>query len=266
MDYDEWALELTTRWMARDLECLSRVSSTSQRLRQRLQTENVPLGAAVIADEQTAGRGRLGRGWQSPAKMGLYTSFLLYPGDRLSGLLSLVAAVALSQAIEAETGLAPKLKWPNDVLLGGKKCTGILVESSSNWAIIGIGVNVGESLPPALTNATTVSRQLGAPVHRPRLWAQLAGFLEQWYERWLTDGSRPVLQAWRERSATIGHSVEILHPDGRPLLAGRAVDVGDDGALLVECNNGTVRRVLAGEVSLRFEGRGYAPPSGDASS
>ncbi len=266
MDYDEWALELTTRWMARDLECLAQVSSTNSRLRDRLQTENVPLGAAVVADEQTAGRGRLGRAWWSPAKTGIYTSFLVYPGDRLSGLVSLLAAVALCQAIEVETGLAPRLKWPNDVLLGGKKCTGILVESSSTWAIIGMGVNVNGSLPPELAHVTTLSQHLLAPVHRPRLWAKVAGFLEQWYERWLSDGSGPVLQAWRERSLTVGQTVEILRPDGRPLLAGLAVDVDDDGALLVKGSTGKVHRVVAGEVSLRFEGGAYNPPSDGVSS
>jgi BirA family biotin operon repressor/biotin-[acetyl-CoA-carboxylase] ligase len=237
------------------------VGSTNQYLKDRLQQENVPLGAAVIADEQTAGRGRLGRAWWSPPGDGLYTSFLVYPEQYLSGLLSLLAGVALVEAIHTVTGLEASLKWPNDVLVMHKKCAGILVEAGAAprpWAVIGLGVNVAGDIPDTLSHATSLARASGQPLSRPRLWAMLAQRLENWYETWLTAGAPAVLQGWRDHTATLDQSVEVIEAD-RIVFRGTARDIDEDGALLVETDGAILRRVQSGEVSIRFDGGRYHP-------
>ena len=261
MTADDFGLELSTRFMGRNLEYFATIDSTNRYLKDRLLIENVPLGAAVISDQQTEGRGRLGRSWWSPPEAGLYSSFIVYPGSRLSGVLSLLAAVALSEAVEAEVGLKPDLKWPNDVLLNRRKCSGILVESGTipqPWAVIGIGVNVNGGLPDALGEGTTLAAEAGRNVSRIRLWAELAKRLEWWYEAWLSRGQKPVLDGWRLRSITLHQPVEIIQA-GRLLFTGRAEDVDDEGALLVLRDGGQLERVVSGEVSLRYPGGRYHP-------
>ncbi len=249
--------------MGRNLEYFPSIASTNQYLKARLAQENVPLGATVVADEQTEGRGRLGRPWWSPPIDGLYTSFLVYPGRQLSGILSLLVGVALSDAIRRETGLDPRLKWPNDVLVSQKKCAGILVEAghtSQPWAVIGIGVNVLGTMPDAFGNAITLATAAQGAVDRVQLYAHMAECLEIWYESWLTEGSPPILAAWRERSLTLNQAVQVQE-SGHVLFTGRARDIASDGALLVEVEGQRLRRVEAGEVSIRFDNGSYTPES-----
>lgn len=262
MTAEEWTIELESQWMGRDLEYFASLDSTNQYLKTRLRRENVPLGAAVVADEQTKGRGRLGREWWSPPRGGLYTSLVVYPGKDLSGLISLMAGVALSEAIEAETSLDPGLKWPNDVLVAGKKCAGILVEAGpapEPWAVMGIGVNVEGIIREDLDHAITLAMAQNSAVSRIHLWARLCSRLEVWYETWLTRGGGPILAAWRERSLTLHQRVDVLAM-GRVEFSGYARDIDGDGALLVETSGGQLRRVQAGEVGIRLEGGLYGPP------
>lgn len=253
---------LTTRWMGQELTVLDAVDSTNRYLKARRERENLALGAAVIADRQTAGRGRRGRGWWSPPGQGLYTSFILYPGEHLSPVLSLLAGVAAVEAVRAEAGLPAGLKWPNDLLIHGRKAAGILVEGGTApipWAVIGIGVNVAGTLPPAVADGTTLEAAAGRPVSRERLWARLAERLEVWCERWLIEGGQPVLAAWRAESLTLGHAVEVIGADGST-VRGVAADVDPEGALLLDTGSGRLR-LMAGEVSLRYRGGAYAPRS-----
>lgn len=216
-----------------------------------------PEGVVVLADQQTAGRGRLGRSWSSPPGAGIYASVLLRPDPRAARLLSIAAGVAIAEAIEGVTGLAPALKWPNDVYLGGReahaarKVAGILAEGGMSggeaWVVVGFGINVlPATLPPHLPRATSLETELGRPVDRGELLASCLARLAQRY-RDLQDGRRAsVLDAWRSRAAsTFGRRVEW--DDGGIALAGVAADLDDDGGLIVETVAG-VARIVSGEV------------------
>ncbi len=152
-------------------------------------------GAVAVAEEQTAGRGRLGRSWEAPAGTSVLVSVLLLPAVEAARLpeLSLVAGGAVTEAIAAATGLKPTLKFPNDVLIFGRKVAGILAESSDGRVVLGIGVNVNqtrEQLPPdAQTEPTSLRAELGEPVDRPRLLAAILFRLEQAYDAWIATGT-----------------------------------------------------------------------------
>jgi BirA family biotin operon repressor/biotin-[acetyl-CoA-carboxylase] ligase len=153
-------------------------------------------GTVAVADEQTEGRGRLGRSWHAPAGTALLFSTLLVPAVEPSRLpeLSLVAADAVAEAIANTTGLDPKIKFPNDILIGGRKVAGILAESSEGRVVLGIGVNANQNdaeLPAdAQTEPTSLRLELGRRVDRAELLAAILARLEPAYDRWLTGSAR----------------------------------------------------------------------------
>jgi BirA family biotin operon repressor/biotin-[acetyl-CoA-carboxylase] ligase len=251
---------LRSRVIGRPLEVLGEIGSTNDRV-MAAGRDGAPEGLAVIADRQTAGRGRLGRPWASPPGVGLYTSILLRP--RLPAgqapLLTLVAGLAVAEAIERVTGLAPRLKWPNDLLVNGKKVVGILTETASlesrvNYVAVGIGINVrqeAQDLPEELrATATSLRLASGREVPRGNLAAEIYNGLDGWYREFSAGHLETILARGRERSAILGSSVDVLAGDER--WSGLAVDLDADGALLVRKENGTVRRVVAGDVSIRL--------------
>jgi BirA family biotin operon repressor/biotin-[acetyl-CoA-carboxylase] ligase len=204
-------------------------------------------GTAVLAEEQTAGRGRYGRGWASARRLGLYLSVVLekeYLPSKYA-LLSLVAGVAAAEAISAVANLVPTLKWPNDIVMRGSKLGGILAESFTepDVLILGVGVNVFQcpyDFPSRVLYPVTSLAMAGAEdVDRNALVAKVLNSLDLWLERWLADGPEPILSAWRDRNVTLGHRVRIAGT----ALAGVAVDVTEDGALVVKDGSGK-RRVL----------------------
>jgi BirA family biotin operon repressor/biotin-[acetyl-CoA-carboxylase] ligase len=204
-------------------------------------------GTAVLAEEQTAGRGRYGRGWASARRLGLYLSVILEK-DHLPpvySLLSLVAGVAAADAIAATVDVAPTLKWPNDLVWRGSKLGGILAESFNepDVLILGVGVNVFQcpyDFPSRVLYPVTSLAMAGAKeIDRNALAAEVLNYLDRWLERWLAAGPEPVLAAWRDRNITLGHRVRIAGT----ALAGVAVDLTDDGGLVVKDDAGQ-RRVL----------------------
>lgn len=212
-----------------------------------------PEGTLALAESQTAGRGRRGRSWVSPSGSNLTFSLLLRPMPKALPRLTRLAAVAVARAIEECTPLRPAFKWPNDVLLGGKKVCGILVESRVEgedvWAVVGVGLNVNfdpRAYPEIADIATSLASELGRPLPRAPL---LAAFLEQFEALYLVADSPQAFQEWRTRLSTLGRQVR-MNGDGEALL-GMAEDVDSEGALLLRCADGTLKRFLAGEVSLR---------------
>jgi BirA family biotin operon repressor/biotin-[acetyl-CoA-carboxylase] ligase len=204
-------------------------------------------GAAVLAEEQVAGRGRYGRGWSSPRRLGLYISVILekrYLTPRFS-LLPLMAGVAVADAIATEAGVAAEMKWPNDLLWKGAKLGGILGETFDEPAavVLGVGVNVFQcpfDFPNRVLYPATSLAQAGAEhVDRNALAAEMLNSLDRWLVRWLEHGAEPVVAAWRERNVTLGRRVRIAGTG----VAGVAVDLTEDGALVVEDNTGQ-RRVF----------------------
>jgi BirA family biotin operon repressor/biotin-[acetyl-CoA-carboxylase] ligase len=230
------------------------ISSTSDRLK-ALAREGAPEWTVVLADQQTGGRGREGRTWVSPPG-GLYLSVLLRPRFERPGLLPLAAGVAVAEAAE-ELGVRAELKWPNDVLASGRKLGGILSEAASGpagveWVVLGIGLNVRleqASLPRELQGSATSLLEAGAPARTPvpRVAAGVLARLAVCYDR-LGSSPAAVLAAWRARAVPWwGEAVDVRV--GATAVAGRLVEVDEDGALVVEPPGGGRHRVLSGEVT-----------------
>jgi BirA family transcriptional regulator, biotin operon repressor / biotin---[acetyl-CoA-carboxylase] ligase len=162
---------------------------------QRMLAEEEPEGAIAVAEEQSEGRGRLGRSWHAPAGTSLLFSLLLRPSVESSRLpeLSLVAGGAVAEAIADVTGLDPAIKFPNDVLIGGRKVAGVLAESSEGRVVLGVGINVNQTLEQlpsgAQTEPTSLQLVLGAPVDRALLLAAVLARLESAYDAWVSGTS-----------------------------------------------------------------------------
>jgi BirA family biotin operon repressor/biotin-[acetyl-CoA-carboxylase] ligase len=221
-----------------------RLASTSDRLKE-LARAGAPELTAVIADEQTAGRGRQRRAWASP-RGGLYMSVLLRPAAEAAALLPLAAGVAVAEALE-EVGAKGELKWPNDVLVDGRKVAGILAEASStgstiDWVVLGIGVNLdAEALPDDVKHEAAAIEKATPSA----LAAAVLARLTVWYDA-VRKRRASVVAAWRERSVPWwGQPVEVAAGDR--MLRGLARDVDERGALLLELENGGVATVLAGD-------------------
>jgi BirA family biotin operon repressor/biotin-[acetyl-CoA-carboxylase] ligase len=229
---------------------LGRVEST-QTVAFTLAAEGAPDGTVVMADSQAAGRGRRGRTWLDEPGSSLLVSIVLRPRlepARLPGL-SLAAAVAVAEALTRTAGLRPRLKWPNDVLVGGRKLAGILLETRLSGerptTVLGVGVNLSQRVFPADLGqrATSVWLASGRLVDRDALLSALLDALGDWRRRLERQGFAPVRTRWRALADTLGRTVTV---DG---VSGVAVDVDADGALVVADADGRRRRVLAGEVA-----------------
>ena len=225
------------------------LSSTNDRLKE-LARDGAPAWTVVLADEQTAGRGRHGRVWTSP-RGGLYLSVLLRPAFASAALLPLAAGVAVAEAL-GHFGVRAELKWPNDVLSEGRKLAGILAEASSSafsleWVVLGIGANLDEGVLPAEVRgrAAALSVDGGGSSVRAALAATVLVRLTVWYDA-LEKREASVVAAWRERSVPWwGEPVEVSAGDR--VLRGRARAVDERGALLIELADGATVSVLAGE-------------------
>ncbi len=208
-------------------------------------------GALVITDHQTAGRGRVGRAWEPLPRQQLTFSLLLRPPFAPHWLV-MASALAVADAIEAVTSLRPEIKWPNDLLIGGRKVCGILIETSDGFAVLGIGVNVNGSLadhPILAARATTLADVAGHVLAREPLAAEILHGLDALYAELLAGGEaaqQALRDVWRARLVTLGRRVVIRQ--GEDELAGTAEDVAADGALLLRDEAGTQRVVTWGDV------------------
>ncbi|HVP65766.1 MAG TPA: biotin--[acetyl-CoA-carboxylase] ligase [Anaeromyxobacteraceae bacterium] len=247
---------LNTHDLGQVLHCREELESTSD-LAKELAEQGAAHGEVVIAERQTAGRGRRGRSWSSPAGKNLYLSAVLRPElpPQRAAELTLVASLAVCDACR-QAGVDAGIKWPNDVLVGGRKVAGILTELAAepdvvHWVVVGIGVNLNagrEDFPEEIRDeATSLAIERGQPVPRALFAAALLSLLEQWLDRHAEEGFEAVRRAWRERSATLGRSVRVEVDGGE--VDGVADDLDESGALLVRSESGLVR-VVAGDVRL----------------
>ena len=214
-------------------------------------------GALIIADEQTAGRGRFHRSWWAPARSCLLFSLILVPPLRPAQAhrLTVICSLAVCDAIKGMTGLQARVKWPNDVLVDGKKVCGILTEmdlwgAELRYAIVGVGLNVNVDFsraPPLMAPATSLKSETGRQVSRLRLLDALLSSVETRYCA-LRDG-RSYHAEWAARMATLGQEVRVS--SGTDHFLGLATGVDKDGALLLRLADGSTQRVLAGDVTLR---------------
>ena len=257
-------------WQA--VEVVDRTGSTNADLLARA-LGGAPEGVVLAAEEQSEGRGRMGRAWVSPPRAALTFSLLVRPKavpPARRGWLPLLAGVAVATAVTAVTGVQTRLKWPNDVLAGPAKLAGILAEAAGDAVVVGVGLNVSTEpgeLPPAGPGALAATSlriaasaapataapeapATAAPEREPLLIAILAGF-ERRYQDWCRAGGDPERSGLRagytELSGTIGRRVRAELPGGQ-VLSGPAVGVDPDGRLLVRVSSGTVVPVAAGDV------------------
>lgn len=253
---EEIQAELGTAVVGRKVLYFDEVDSTNVRAFE-LGEAGAPDGTVVVADRQTAGKGRLGRRWASPGGVNFYASVLLRPPilPRQAPQLTFVSALAAACAVTEVSGLDARVKWPNDLLLHGRKVAGLLNEMSAeferiHFVVLGIGVNLNmrvEQFPPELRYpATSVVLEKGEPVSRLVFARAFCRRLDELYRRYLAEGFEPIRRGWQERCDLFGGRVQV--DQASRILEGIAVGIDEDGALLVRLDDGTVEKVLAGDV------------------
>jgi BirA family biotin operon repressor/biotin-[acetyl-CoA-carboxylase] ligase len=252
----ELAPHLSSREIGRVIHHYDSVPSTNE-LAFRLANQGAAHGEVVIADEQTAGKGRLGRSWASPKGVNLYFSVILRPDlpSYRAPELTLVAAVAAAEAIQSAQ-VPARIKWPNDLMLGNRKLGGILTELSSeldriHFAVLGMGINVNSTpaqfSPEVARVAVSISEVLGKRISRAGLAADLWGRLERWLTVHAEQGFAPVRAAWKEFCGMLGQPVLIQ--TGQKQLSGIAEDIDEAGALILRDSEGKRERVVSGDVA-----------------
>lgn len=205
-------------------------------------------GLVVLAERQTAGRGRLGRSWASPPGAGIYVSVVLRPSGDAAKLVTIAAGVAVTDGIASATGLSTHVKWPNDVQVSGRKLAGILAEGAASHVVLGIGINVQPAAypPDVASRATSIEAELGRPVDRGLVLAECLTSLASRYCELNENRAGNIVEAWRMRAAPmLGRRVEWESAGSRH--TGVAENIDDDGALIVKTGNETVR-IRSGEV------------------
>ena len=251
---------LNTKILGQDILFFDKIDSTNIKAKS-LAKEGAKEGTLVIAEEQESGRGRLERAFISPRGKGLWFSIILRPKFKITetSKCTLLAAVAVALTIE-EIGVIPKIKWPNDIVEGDKKLVGILTELEINpdksyAVIIGIGINVNFSeFPENLKNiATSLKIIKGEKIERAKLLQRVLYFMEELYNKAQSEGFDGILNLWRKYSITLNKNIRVINAGDKSEIIGRALDIDEDGALLVSVNGETVK-VLAGDVSIREVG------------
>jgi BirA family biotin operon repressor/biotin-[acetyl-CoA-carboxylase] ligase len=248
----------TIRIVGRDIRVFERTTSTNDIIA-RLGRDGIREGAVVFAESQSRGRGRLGRLWISPARKGLWFSILLRPDlpPQSATQLTVAAATALARAIALQTGLAPEIKWPNDILIRGKKTAGILTELTAELdhvkeMVLGIGVDVNldaAEFPHDLRKtATSLKIESGQALDRAELAVAILRELDADYDRIRRGQFELVAAEWRQRCGTLGREVSIRIGDR--VIRGRAESLDAEGALLLRTQHGRLERIIGGDVTM----------------
>ena len=243
---------LNTDFVGRQLYYYRRLATTMEAAKE-LARKGTAEGAVVIAGTQTAGRGRIGRTWLSPDG-GLAMSVMLKPPMANLPQLIMIASLAVVRAIKRVTGLETQIKWPNDVLIKGKKVCGILIENEVkedkvNFAIIGIGINVNFNplaFPEIAEIATSLSHELGAEISKAELIGTLLCELEQLYLE-AQDG-KPVYREWKENMETVGRWIQVK--TGEIVEQGKAETVTEKGNLILRLADGSLSEIVTGDVTI----------------
>lgn len=232
---------------------------TTQKIARTLANDGVPEGTLVVAEEQLGGKGRLMRNWYSPKFSGIWMSLILRPKIPFhqAPQLTLIAAVAVAQAIEHTTSLKPQIKWPNDILINRKKVTGILTELQAesdrvHSVIIGIGINVNQEksdFPEELQEiATSLLIEDGKKVSRARVIQEVLVRLEALYEQFLDEGFLPIKHLWESYAISLGK--EIKATTVNDTIVGKAIGITDEGVLLVEDRSGKVHSIYSADIHI----------------
>jgi BirA family transcriptional regulator, biotin operon repressor / biotin---[acetyl-CoA-carboxylase] ligase len=247
----EVAHGLGTKFIGKKIYYFEALASTMD-VAWQLGTKGAPEGTLVVAEQQTKGRGRLGRPWFSPKYKGIYLSLILRPRmlPAQAPLLTLVASVSICEAINRELTLEARIKWPNDIWLGQKKLGGLLTELNAetdriNFVVIGMGLNVNNDKKSLVSSATSLSEHKKEQVSRVRLLQEILRRIEANYLV-LEKDAHPLLKKYREYSMTLGKRVKVYCQKRH--IEGEAVDIDSDGGLLIRKDSGITEKVMAGDV------------------
>jgi len=249
---------MRTGWAGRNVHFLKETGSTNADAVRFLE-EGEAHGTLVVADRQTAGRGRRGRSWESPSGASVYMTLALKPefGPGQASMLTLVMALAVSEAISSVCGLKAGIKWPNDIVVNRKKVCGILTEMNMEAdyirsVVIGVGINVNQKVFPEeiRDTATSLSIEKGEEISRAELIASVMAHFERHYEQFVQDQNLSgIKQAYEEGLVNRNRKVRVLDPKGE--YEGIAEGITDTGELMVRMDDGSIAEVYAGEVSVR---------------
>lgn len=250
---------LETKWLGHNI-CYKDSVDSSNNLAKVLANAGCEDGLIVVAEEQGAGKGRLSRGWISPHAKGIWFSVVLKPPflPQEASKCTLMAAVAVVKAINSIKGVKASIKWPNDILLNGRKLVGILTEMNAefghiNYVVIGIGINTNataDDYPDEVKElAVSVADAATEPFTRVQLLADILKNLELLYEAACKEGFAPILDEWRKYSCTLCQEVKVIAPD--MTYFGTAIDIDEEGLLIVRKKDGSLDKVVAGDVSIR---------------
>ncbi len=250
---------LTTETLGRDFHYVERTGSTNTLL-DALAQGGAAEGSVVVAGEQSAGKGRMARGWFSPPGGGIYFSLLLRPEVTINSVsgLPLVLGLAVSKLCDRWVGeKAALVKWPNDVLIGGRKCCGILCEMRGDpdrveYVVAGIGLNVNiaeEEFPAEVRErAIALGTAAGRELPRAEMLADLLLLIERYYREWLVEGLKPFLPRLARRDALAERKIEVRKSSG--MVVGRAAGLNPDGSLRLELGDGEIRSIYSGDAHI----------------
>ncbi|UAL50788.1 MULTISPECIES: biotin--[acetyl-CoA-carboxylase] ligase [Metabacillus] len=256
---NEIQLGLKTEFMGRHIH-FEEVLSSTQKIAHTLAGDGAKEGTIVVADQQTSGRGRLARAWYSPKQTGIWMSMILRPKIPINKTpqLTLLTAVALIQAIEEVTGLTPEIKWPNDILINGKKIVGILTELQAeadrvHSVIIGVGMNVNHTLdqfPEELqATATSIAAETGEQADRAQVIQAIMMNFEKLYTSYLVHGFKPVKLLWESYAISLNKNLIARTLQGT--IRGRAIGIDDEGVLLLETNEGNIEKIYSADIEIQ---------------
>ncbi len=257
LNYDGIKNKLNTEYIGRNLNYHDSINSTN--LRAKAIALDEPEGTVIISDEQTQGIGRLGRNWTSPKGKGLYMSIILKPEVEAENVskITLIGAAAVTKALE-DMEINSGIKWPNDIVINGKKVSGVLTEMSCesyrvNYVVMGIGVNVNldrEDIPHDLRDkATSLKIVTDKEINRQLLLANILNRFEELYNEFKSGHISTTIEICRKKSVLLGEEVRIIKD--KETKIGKAIEINSKGQLVVQFQNGVVENIISGEVSIR---------------
>jgi len=249
--------KLKTKIFGKEVISYKKIDSTND-IAYQLAEKGVKEGTVILAEEQAKGKGRHGRSWASPSKGGIYMSCILRPGMAPNEIpkITLLAAVAVAKAIRELTGLEVLIKWPNDIMLDGKKLCGILTEMKAEqdraeFVVVGIGINVNIPARQLPKGATSLKDELShrgtkGAISRIELTKKVLERLEEYYNLLEKRGFEPIIDAWKDLSDMIGSRVKVVLPNRT--FEAQAHDIDPDGALVVRLDSGILEKISSGDV------------------
>jgi BirA family biotin operon repressor/biotin-[acetyl-CoA-carboxylase] ligase len=255
---EEIKSQLNTKVLGQHIYYFNEIDSTNRYCKE-LGEKKAPEGTLVVAEYQEKGRGRLGRTWTSPARKGLWFSLLLRPkiAPQEASRLTLLTAVAVAEALHKQCNLAVGIKWPNDILINGKKIGGILLEIKAeadqiNYLVLGIGININvdfEEFPDDLVQiATSLSMEKGFTLSRVEILKVILEKIEEKYCQYLNMGFGPILNLWKKYNVTLGKKVTVTN--WQRTWVGWAEDIDPNGGLVLTLPDGTKEIIYSGDVTL----------------